>query len=175
MPNAQGLPLQNVDAVGNKTVFTYDAAGRVTHEDTFDASSVLLRTIDSTYDGNGNRTSSTLHRTVDGVSTPLTTQYAYDAANRRVAVTDALGGISRTEYDVAGRVTAVIDALGRRSSYSYDLLSRLIGITYPDATSEAWTYDAESNVIATTDRAGRTMSYVYDELEAARYEKRRTC
>ena len=165
VPNAQGLPLQNVDALGNKAMFTYDAAGRVTREETFDAGSVLLRRIDSTYDGNGNRITSTLHRTVDGVSTPLTTQYTYDAANRLVAVTDPLGGISRTEYDVGGRVTAMIDPLGRRSSYSYDLLSRLSAITYPDATSESWTYDAESNVIATTDRAGRAMNYMYDELK----------
>jgi RHS repeat-associated protein len=134
-------------------------------EEIFDAGSVLLRRVDSTYDVNGNRTSSTLHRTVDGTSTPLTTQYAYDAANRRVAVTDPLGGVSRTEYDAGGKVTAMIDALGRRSTYAYDQLSRLSSITYPDATSETWTYDAESNVIATTDRAGRTMSHVYDELK----------
>jgi RHS repeat-associated protein len=163
--NAQGLPVQNRDALGNTTAMTRDAAGRVTREDVVDAGSVLLRRVDFTYDANGNKTSATLYRTIGAVLTPLTTQYTYDVANRLVAVTDPLGDVVRTEYDVNDRITARIDALGRRTTYSYDTLSRLARTTYPDGTFETATYDAEGNAVATTDRAGRTTSFTYDELK----------
>ena len=163
--NSRGLPTQNTDALGNQTVMTYDAAGRMTREEMLDAGAVLLRRMDYTYDANGNKTSTTLYRTDAAVPTPLTTQYAYDAANRLIAVTDPLGGISRTEYDANGKVTANTDPLGRRTTFGYDILGRFSRTTYPDGTFETSSYDAEGNVVAMTDRAGRTIAYIYDELK----------
>ena len=163
--NAQGMPIQRRDALGNNTVLTRDAAGHVTREEAFDAAAVLLRRVDFTYDANGNKTSQTLYRTVGAALMPLTTRYAYDAANRLVATTDALGSVARTEYDANAKVTAEIDPLGRRRSYSYDSLGRRTRATFADGTFETSTYDAEGNVLATTDRAGRMTASAYDELK----------
>ncbi|MEO8305631.1 MAG: RHS repeat-associated core domain-containing protein [Betaproteobacteria bacterium] len=163
--NAQGQPDQTTDAIGTTTVSTRDSAGRVTREETFNAASTLLRKFDYTYDANGNRTSSTLHRTIAGVVTPLTTQFDFDAANRLVAVTDPLGGVARTTYDIVGRVVATTDPIGRRTDRSYDALGRLTRTAYPDGTFETSSYDAEGNAVATTDRGGRVTTHVYDELK----------
>jgi RHS repeat-associated protein len=162
--NAQGQPTQSVDAVGTVTTNTRDAAGRVVREEVRGADTVLLRRIDYTYDANGNRTSETLHRTINGVVTPLTTSYAYDAANRLITLTDPAGGVSRTEYDAADRVTATVDPLGRRTTITYDTLGRRIRTTLPDGTFVSVTYDANGNLASQTDAAGRTVSFAYDEL-----------
>ncbi|MBK7472839.1 MAG: RHS repeat protein [Betaproteobacteria bacterium] len=163
--DSRGLGVSGTDAIGTTTVLTHDAAGNVTREDVLDVSSILLRRTDFTYDANGNKASEIVYRSISGSLTSLTTQYAYDAANREVAVTDPLGGVSRTEYDANSKVTARIDALGRRTSLTYDSLSRLTRTTYPDGTSETSTYDAEGNAVTTTDRAGRATTLTYDELK----------
>ncbi|MBL0123942.1 MAG: PASTA domain-containing protein [Betaproteobacteria bacterium] len=160
-----GLPSQRIDALGNKTNLTYDSAGRVTREEVVDAASTLLRRMDFAYDTNGNKTSATLFRTIGGTLTPLVTRYDYDAANRLIATTDPLGGISRTEYDANARVTATVDPLGRRTTYTYDTLGRLSRTTFPDGTFESSTLDPDGTVIASTDRAGRTTTFAYDELK----------
>ena len=162
--NAQGLPIERVDAAGTRTVVAYDAAGRITREEVFGPGSVLLRRIDITWDGNSNKTAETLYRTIGGALTPLTTTYTYDTLNRLIAVTDPLGGVSRTEYDANGQLTADIDALGRRTIYAYDTLGRRVRKTYPDGAFETTAYDVDGNEVSTTDRAGRTTANVYDEL-----------
>ena len=73
-------------------------------EDVLASGGALLRRGDTTWDANGNKTSETLHRTIGGTLTPLTTRYTWDAANRLVAVTDPLGGVRRAEYDANGQV-----------------------------------------------------------------------
>ncbi|MEP7181304.1 MAG: RHS repeat-associated core domain-containing protein [Betaproteobacteria bacterium] len=162
--NAQGMPLQTSDAIGTTKNLTRDAAGNVTREEIRDVSNTLLRRIDFTYDANGNKASETLYRTIGGVSTPLTTQFGYDAANRLVNVTNPLGGVTRREYDGVGRLTAEIDALGRRTTYTYDSLGRRTRATYPDGTFESAGYDFNDNLVTQTDRAGRVTMFTFDEL-----------
>ena len=161
--DARGEPVESVDATGTRTVLTRDVAGRVIREDVLASGGALLRRGDTTWDANGNKTSETLHRTIGGTLTPLTTRYTWDAANRLVAVTDPLGGVRRTEYDANGQVVAETDALGRRTSFVYDVLGRRTRTNHADGTFETVTYDAEGNEVATTDRAGRTSAHEYDE------------
>ena len=163
-PDVRGQPVSTVDAQGNRKALTRDAVGNITREETFDTSATLLRRVDSTYDAYGNKLSETLYRTINGVLTPLTMQYVYDAAHRMTSATDPSGGITRTEYDAAGRVTKRIDPLGRSIGYSYDSLGRRVGTTYPDGTFDTMTYDVEGNVATQTDSAGRTTTFTYDEL-----------
>ena len=168
LTNAQGLVFERRDALGTTTTFTRDGAGNVIKEEVRDASNVLLRRMDLTYDANGNKASQTLHRTIDGVYTPLKTQFGYDAANRLVRVTDPLGGVTRTEYDTDGRQTAQIDALGRRTIFTYDSLGLRTRTTYPDGTFEALALRRERQRLA-TDRSRRTR----DSLHLRRVESQR--
>ncbi len=159
-----GLPARITDAAGTSVVMTYDAAGRVTREDTLDNGAALLRRVDSSYDSAGNLATVTLYRTDDGITVPLVTRYAYDAAGRLTTTIDPAGGVWRTEYDAAGRMTASVDALAHRTTYSYDALGRLVRTDLPDGTHRDRAYDANGNVVAETDAAGRTTQYAYDEL-----------
>ncbi len=154
----------STDAAGTTTTYTYDAAGNETSAQVRDASSTLLKRTDHTYDALGNTTSETIYRTVGGTLTPFTSTLAYDADNRVIASTDALGNVSRTSYDVNGRVIAQTDALGRVTTLAYDALGNLASTTYPDGTVETQTYDFNNNVLSKTDVAHRTTTYVYDEL-----------
>ncbi len=161
--NAQGQPTERIDALGNRTAMSYDAAGRLIREEIYSGAS-LLRRMEWSWDGNGNKLSETLYRTIGAVLTPLTTTMAYDAANRLIRRTDPAGGVTRWEYDAAGRNTAIIDALGRRSTHTYDTLGRKTRSDHPDGTFETTSFDAENNIVSETDRAGRTTTHVYDEL-----------
>ena len=159
-----GLPVSGTDALGTKTVLTHDAYGNVTREDVLDALSSLLKRTDYTYDANGNKMSETRYRTINGVLTPLTWQYTYDAANHMVAVTDPLSRVTRTEYDANGHVTALVNPLGRRTTYFYDALGNLTLTTMPDGSTGIRTYDFNGNLATQTDAAGRTTRFSYDEL-----------
>ncbi|MFT3791350.1 MAG: PASTA domain-containing protein [Rudaea sp.] len=154
----------STDSIGTVKSYSYDSAGNETRADVRDASSNLLSRTDHTYDANGNKLTETVWRTVGGTLTAQTTTFAYDASNRLVATTDALGNVSRTEYDAAGRVTAQVDALGRRTTMTYDALGRLVKTTYPDGSTASSSYDANGNVLTETDPAGRVTSHAYDEL-----------
>ncbi|MBK7333900.1 MAG: RHS repeat protein [Betaproteobacteria bacterium] len=123
--DASGQPVERRNALGTRAVATRDGSGRVTREEAFDAAATLLARVDYTYDANGNQTTVTRHRTIDGVLTALTTTYGWDAANRMVARTDPAGGTSRFDYDATGRQVAMVDALGRRTTTAYDVLGRM--------------------------------------------------
>lgn len=162
--NAQGLPVVRSVALGTTTQMTRDALGRVTREDTLDSASSLLRRMDFTWDANGNKLTETLHRTIDGVPTLLTTSYTYDAAGRVLSRTNAAGATTTFEYDLLGQRTAVVDALGRRTTTGYDDAGHVVRTTYPDGSTESATYDVVGNAVTSTDRAGRVTTFTYDNL-----------
>jgi RHS repeat-associated protein len=160
---AAGLPTLRVGPAGDSSEMVYDAEGHLEElRDLEDGGLLRRRTFG--YDANGNRLSETVFRTIDGVETPVTTRFEYDALDRLVAVTDAEGGVSRIEYDARGLVAARIDALGRRTGFGYDEAGTLTRVDLPDGSFETREYDAVGNLVAMTDRAGRTTRYEYDEL-----------
>ena len=113
-----------------------------------------------------------------------TTWTRYDAWNRPVAVTDALGWCAgdpqhttTTVYDQRGRVASVTDPLGRTVDYTYDNLGRETVERLPEPTPQApqgrpttyFGYDAVGNLKYTTDPLGsepaddeHTTWYFYD-------------
>ena len=165
--NPRGQGLQGTDTLGTTTTVTYDATGNVAREEIRSAGAMLLRRTEWSYDPNGNKLSATTYRTIGGSLTPLTTRFAYDAANRLISVTDPLGGIARTEYNAAGRVVAQTDPLGRRTAFGFDSFGRVVQTTYPDGSFETQSFDVNANLAAQTDALGRTTSYRYDELNRA--------
>jgi RHS repeat-associated protein len=98
--------------------------------------------------------------TVDALNRRTT--FGYDALNRQITTTDALGAVSSTSYDAAGNVATTTDQLGRTTSYGYDADNRQV--TKTDALNEVSTtaYDAVGNAITHTDALNHTSTAVYD-------------
>jgi RHS repeat-associated protein len=100
------------------------------------------------------------------------TTYSYDALNRQMGETEAVGTpvqrTTNTVYDADGNITETIDALGRITTYSYDALNRQTGETEavgtPVQRTTTTVYDADDNVIETIDALGRVTTYSYDAL-----------
>lgn len=145
------------DAQLNPIGFTYDPEGNT---DTL--TDALGRVIDNDYDPLG-RLKRTLEDT-GGIAAE--TQYAHDAQDNLVGVTDPKGlstaytynglgdltqlvspdtGTTLYTYDSGGNRRTQTDARGITATYAYDALNRLIAITYPDAAlNVAYTYDTGS-------------------------------
>ena len=58
-------------------------------------------------------------RTTAGGVLPVTVRFEYDANGNLIGVTDAGGGVTRTQYDTVGRVTATIAPDGSRNEFTY--------------------------------------------------------
>jgi YD repeat-containing protein len=115
------------------------------------------------------------------------TQYAYDALNRLISVTDprslatsytydAFGnlltlsspdtGITTNTYDDAGNLKTKLDAKGQTTTYSYDALNRLTQIQYADSQIVNYSYDQGVNglgrLTGISDATGN-IAYSYDD------------
>ena len=116
--NMNRLTVQ-IDPVGNRTSYTYDANGRRTR-----VTAPLGRITTWLYDSN-----SRVVATIDPLA--LRTSYAYDAASNLIRTTNPLGQISTSVFRSGNRLIAQIDPLGNRTSYSYDASWNLIRVTNP--------------------------------------------
>ena len=181
-----------IDARGASSTMTYDASGNL-----LSLGDVLGRITTNEYDGLG-RLIKTTAPDPDGASGPLATPvrtfrydaadnlietkdplgnattYAYDDLNRRVLVTDALGGETATTYDAVGNVIATSDTLGRVTTNTYDNLDRLVTNTAPDpdgatgagtAPVTGLEYDLVGNLVKITDALGHATTFTYDDLD----------
>jgi RHS repeat-associated protein len=77
------------------------------------------------------------------VPEPLATTFTYDADDRKLTQTDALGRVTRFRYDTAGRLVATI---------------------LPDGTEDSTTYDRSGNVIAHRNHNGLLHAIDWDAL-----------
>jgi RHS repeat-associated protein len=173
--------IQIADGSGNKTVYTLDAMGNRTAENTFDPSGALHRThtrvyntlnelyqdvnsantaaVTTTYgyDGNGNQTS---------IAAPLSrnTTETYDALNRLKQITDPANGITKFAYDANDNLISVTDPRTLATSYTYNAFGDLLSQTSPDTGSTTNTYDSGGNLVTSTDARGVVSTYAYDAL-----------
>lgn len=147
--NAQGQTTREVDELGHETFSFFDDAGRLLW--VRDAESNVTR---YAYAG-ALKISET---------DPLgrTTWYAYDSANRQIAITNAMGGLVRFEYDNGGNRTAVIDPVGNVTRFHYDSANRLTHQVDPWGRTNFFAYDAAGNRTESVDRNGRKRTFGYD-------------
>lgn len=195
------------DAVGRASRMTtprgaevrvdYDGADRPVHVSAVDpASGDILkeRRIDYAPNGQVAIKREVLRRTPsDPNPQEVATQFAYDAGERVIRVTDPLSRTSLRSYDDHGRPTRVEDPAHnvvivdydlagnatrrhvfevkpdgtseaeRIEDSTYDTLNRVTSSTDPLSHSTTATYDEESHLISATDALGHQTTYGYDE------------
>jgi RHS repeat-associated protein len=169
------------DGAGNNIVYTLDAMGNHTADNTYDPSSMLHRThtrvyntlnelyqdinaantsaVTTTYgyDSNGNQTS---------IEAPLSRNTAniYDALNRVQQITDPGSGNTYFAYDVNDNLTTVEDPRTLTTSYTYTGFGDLKTQVSPDTGTTTNTYDSGGNLAKSTDARNTNANYVYDAL-----------
>ncbi|GAB78171.1 RHS repeat-associated core domain-containing protein [Austwickia chelonae] len=166
-----------VDSNGERYDYTYDAAGRC-------VAGV----------GAGGTLSSVLVYAEDEPVTRVQDAtgawwiHEYDASGRVVAVTDPLGGVTRTQWDERGRRVRQIDASGGVSSWRYDDDGNVVEMVGPGGRSVSvdylpglgvpsrvvgadggvsqYRYDERGLLVSVTDPAGGVVRIVRDERGA---------
>lgn len=171
--------VQDIGAVNQTTVYTYDNEGNVRtvtdplnrlSANAYDALNRLSRVtnpdsgvVQYAYDGENQLT---------GVTDPrnLVTRYTRDGLGNLNQQTSPDTGVTANTFDAAGNLLSRTDAKGQVASYTYDALNRLAGISYSGGTSPpqmvSYQYDQGTNGIGhltgIIDSTGIT-NYVYDQ------------
>ncbi|NJS37385.1 MAG: RHS repeat protein [Brachymonas sp.] len=113
-------------------------------------------------DPNGNL----IREIVSGVGPSRTRSMSYDAANRRLTLTDGNGDTQGTEYDLEGNAITQTDALGRRQTFDYDARNRVVATRGPRIDqSTQYQLDGKGNIVQETRPNGQTITHQYDALD----------
>ncbi|MGH8489336.1 MAG: DUF6531 domain-containing protein, partial [Gammaproteobacteria bacterium] len=164
-----------------RTMFTYDAAGRLLTRTETDTSSGESRTTTNSY--NALR----LLGSVDGPRTDIAdiTGFDYDAQGNLIKTTNALGHetsvsqhyahgrplsltdpnglLTELAYDARGRLQRQsVD--GQITSFSYDGAGNVTALTLPTGGSLRYTYDPAHRLTAIQDSTGNTITYTLDAM-----------
>jgi RHS repeat-associated protein len=173
----QGYSSTSTYTHATTATYAYDVMNRQTGV-TQGAGSTVAVTATMAYDLAGNLVSET-----DSISTTsasydhhVVTSFAYDALNRQIGKTDAVGvtGLVRsssTAFDAAGNVLSTTDALGHISSYAYNALNQktteIDAYSTPVAVTGTMAYDAAGNLLSET--TGQSTTSTYDHSATTSY------
>ena len=170
--SATGLHLETRDRNGNRTTYTYDAAGGLTSVTdpvggvtSFSYAGGRLtgvtdpagRTTQFSIDGAGNLTAVT---TPDGA----TAQYSYDSRHRLTTRTDPRGGTIQYEYDSFGRLSRVTHATGEERTLLPSDAQGLLNSVPPGTAAAPISTDVVAQL---TDGLSRATQLRTDPLGAA--------
>ncbi|MBN8491307.1 MAG: tandem-95 repeat protein, partial [Burkholderiales bacterium] len=162
-----GNLIASKDELNRVTTYAYDGLNRLIRQESPDPDGTgvqqtqLPSVTTFTYDAAGNLKTMTDARQV-------TTAYAYDALNRRIATTEDFGGAlqrsTSVNFDDVGDISFSVDANNLRTEYKYDAQHRLVETKDALQQSSFNTYDLAGNLIKTVDASGRKTDYVYDAV-----------
>lgn len=93
-----------------------------------------------------------------------TTEYRYDAANRRIRIIDNEDGETVYTYDKVNNLRSVVDGNGHETTVAYDGLNRQTQITNPEGHFVQMSYDRLSNLLQLTDARGYPTAFTYDGM-----------
>jgi len=102
-----------------------------------------------------------LRRVTNVVDALGSTTNWYNNQGLLVAVSNAVGQVSKTFYDIEDRATNVVDANGVSIDQTFDGLDRLLTRTYPDLGLEMFAYTARG-LTNYVNQLGKTNWYVID-------------
>jgi YD repeat-containing protein len=185
--NRRGLIQQAIDALGNKTDYSYNAFGQLSKEirDIDPVGTVDARrlTLDFGYDRRGNSTRVT--RSGAGLASSVITGSAFDALGRLYNTTDELNrvtqytyvrdngtgrkvtvagpaGTASTTYDALDRVLTLVDRTSNTVTYIHDAVSRKLTVKTALGIQTVTEYTRHGQVYKLTDGTGATTTYTYD-------------
>ena len=190
--NSQGLPILEVDPLGNQTKTTYrqtdhleketqDPLGRCTIE-IYDSlnrlsevklvspASTLLAQRNFSYDGRGNQTKHQEKTFFENGN--YTTKTSYDSMSQKVALEEQ--GVRRTTWSYTqGKLKDIALPSGIVLTHSYDSLGRLQELISSEGTIHYhYTYDLNDNLLQVDDLYHHTQTVrSYDALNRMIYEK----
>ncbi|WP_434644479.1 LysM peptidoglycan-binding domain-containing protein [Achromobacter piechaudii] len=186
--DAVGRRISATDGSNRRTLYYYDAEGRVTHtvnalgyteERIYDNLGQLVEVVKYSVGIaltglTGGLVDDTLLTAIAAKVKPtadVRETYTYTADGRRLTETAGDGGGVSHDYDAFGnevlRTTKLTASLNVATQFSYDRLGRLLYTTADPGGLERVTsreYDAFGRVITTRDGNGNTVSYQYDKL-----------
>jgi RHS repeat-associated protein len=103
------------------------------------------------------------------------TDFEYDALNRRIAMINPLNHRTEYDYDALGRLVETTDALNRVTGYEYDALDRLTAVVENAKPGDPvdnetnvctqYGYDPVGNLTSITDANDHVTHFVYDLLD----------
>ncbi|MFH0860213.1 MAG: toxin TcdB middle/N-terminal domain-containing protein, partial [Candidatus Altiarchaeota archaeon] len=96
-------------------------------------------------------------------SQTFTTQYAYDAMDNLVNITDDAGNVFKFEYDSLGRKTKLIDPDLGTWQYGFDGVGNLVWQADALSTNISFTYDSLNRVTKQDFPSDTDTTYSYDE------------
>jgi len=171
-----------IDALGNRTEYTYDADGNKLSETqpkgvatsdnpndfktiyTYNGRRQITSVIDAqtgyktlyNYDENGN---------LKEVITPnnLKTVYVYDNLNRVKETINPYGFTSKVEYDANGNPKGIVDPNRKTNTANFDPNDRLEKEIDSKGVQTNYSYDASENVKTINDNRNMILSYNYDK------------
>lgn len=149
-------PTSSTDDAGNKSTYTYSAAGNMES-----ATTAMAATAKLTYNPDGTVATAT----APGQDGNPTT-YTYNADHQLIKVTPNTGGSLKAEsytYDSLGRLSTRVNGRGQTITYTYDQASRLVKVSYSDGTTPVvYEYNERNQVTKRTDASG-TSTMTYDQ------------
>jgi len=150
--------LQSIRDINNNGVtLGYDVNGRINA--VTDQSSRVL-TFSYHTSGNGTGRVSTI---TDFSTTPRVWQYAYDANDNLISVTDPASQTIQYGYDTAHNLISITDALSQiKSTVGYGANDSAIAFT-DNGGNYALSFDPASNVTTKTNPEGGVFSFTYDD------------
>lgn len=129
-----------------------------------------------TYDNLGRKRTVTLRRRTSPTNAALinlTTTFEYDALDRVIKITDALGNEVINDFDANGQLWKLTHRYRRTdgsydvrevSTKTFDAADRMKTNTDADGNVTTYTYDNAGNVIAVIDAEGHTTQFEYDAM-----------
>ncbi|WP_425609459.1 RHS repeat-associated core domain-containing protein [Xanthomonas arboricola] len=146
------------DNAGNTVHYTLDNAGNRVKEDTQDAAGTLERTLSRVYNQLGQ-----LKTQATAGSDP--TDFEYDANGNATKVTDALATATQSEYDPLNRLSRTLQDMAgikANTTFDYDALDNLTKVTDPKGLDTRYEYNGFGDLVKLTSPDTGVTSYTYD-------------
>lgn len=157
-------PVSATDPEGRTTQYMYDLTGGIcgcTHINNQPTKVILPsgKIIQMEYDVEWQRISETNGA---GSADAATTFFEYDAAGNIATVIDANGNNKTYEYDAMNRRIKATDALGNKTEWTYDKTGNMLTMKRPDNGIITNVYDNMNRLRKTTDARGKVTKKEYD-------------
>jgi RHS repeat-associated protein len=143
------------------TRFEYDALDRVTKITDATGNEQINR-----FDANGQLWQVThRYKKLDGsYETRNVVTRAFDAADRVISETDAMGFVTTYDYDAEGNVISIVDAENHETTFEYDPMNRRTAMVDATGYRSEMEYSLRGDLIATINANGQRTEHEYNAV-----------